>query len=179
MWNNNTSIERQGRKDSQLSPLGKSQGYFPGAVLCVFVSWRAEAMRKRYINSLYVAFLLLLFVFLAGCEPSLDFEVDNQLDQPVAVFWKAYVKGEWGRTYDRGRIEPGTTQTRMVNNRYPLDAQRKYYFEARTVEGEVICSWEFAHEQIEGNRVVLLLPSCDSYEEGKPWRGVFGWLFQK
>ena len=136
---------------------------------------------RRGSTIFYFALLLLLILFLSGCEAGvLQFEVKNQLDQPLVVTYRHYdpSKGEW-TTETRGPDDDKPWWSWPVNWREPLDLKDRYHFEARTVDGEMICSWKFAHDQIEGTTVILVVPSCESHEEGKPWKSLFERIFNR
>ena len=135
------------------------------------VSLEAKGFGNGLRSVFCIVLLALLSFLLAGCgmwEPALDFVVENQMDQPVIPYHKIHSEGQWGQMYDFDQVEPGKAGSAFATVRYPLDSKRKYYIEVRAADGEVVCTWEFLHSEIKGMRVFLVVPGCESYEEGKP-----------
>ncbi len=150
-------------------------------------------MRKVVLVGLQLAAILGVAVVVVGCESQMfvTFEIQNTGVQPVRVFRHFYDtdSGEWGTFEDfvqvkreefieseygekkpggvdnRGNIEVGDSQNWTVRhgNRFRDEDDDRWAFEARTIDGEVVCRWEFVRREIVSDvRYTLDVTGCVS-----------------
>ena len=105
--------------------------------------------------------LTLLLAFSPGCGISVSsahsVEVQNNSSEPVFIFSRSLIRGEWGEIKNWGEVSPG--KKRAVFSMVPLPKPEDNIIpvEARSRDGKVLRSWEFPAQQ----RVLLVIDQSD------------------